>query len=103
MTDVEFAAPVILRLPGTGERKVATAFEALECLENEWPEWARGRRWRNAVAACRDALDGWRSAREARRNFIKAARAGLVSRPVRTRHFPGRISRRSAERVTRLQ
>ena len=92
MADIMFTEPVILRMPHTGFRKVATSFEALECLEHEWPDWARGRRWRNAVAACRDALDGWRSAKEARRSFMKAAmRAGLVqgARRTRVRGTPG--------------
>lgn len=79
MADIMFTEPVILRMPHTGFRKVATSFEALECLEHEWPDWARGRRWRNAIVACRDALDGWRTAKEARRSFVKAAmRAGLA-------------------------
>jgi hypothetical protein len=39
MNDVAFSEPVILHLPGTGVRKVATSFEAVECLRNEWPQW----------------------------------------------------------------
>ncbi|WP_287259875.1 DUF982 domain-containing protein [Mesorhizobium sp.] len=35
--------------------------------------------WRAAYRACRDALDGWRTAREAPTAFVKAARtAGLL-------------------------
>lgn len=79
MNYVTFSEPVILHLPGTADRKVATSFEAIECLQNEWPQWARGRSWRSAQAACRDALDGWCSANAARRSFVKAAdRAGLL-------------------------
>ncbi|MEQ1954971.1 DUF982 domain-containing protein [Mesorhizobium sp. CN2-181] len=79
MNDVAFSEPVILHLPGIGDRKVATSFEAIECLQNEWPQWARGRSWRNAQSACRDALDGWCGAKPARRSFVKAAdRAGLL-------------------------
>ncbi len=79
MVDINFADPVTLRLPGNGQRKVATAFEALECLERDWPEWARGRRWRSAIATCRDAIDGWRASTDARRSFVRAAmRAGIV-------------------------
>jgi hypothetical protein len=79
MNDVAFSEPVILHLPGTGVRKVATSFEAVECLRNEWPQWARGRSWRSAQSACRDALDGWRGAKAARRRFVRAAdRAGLL-------------------------
>ncbi len=79
MIDVVFSKPVVLRLPGIGARKVATSYEAIECLENEWPDWARGRSWRNACIACRNALDGWCSEKGARRSFEKAAvLAGLL-------------------------
>lgn len=90
MNDVAFSEPVILYFNDGRRRKVATSFEALECLDSEWPEGARGRSWRSAVKTCRDALDGWRSHNEARRRFLKAAsRAGLIEnahrfrRPVR--------------------
>lgn len=79
MNDVAFSEPVILHLPGIGDRKVATSFEAIECLQNEWPQWARGRSWRSAQSACRDALDGRCGAEAARRSFVKTAdRAGLL-------------------------
>jgi hypothetical protein len=79
MNDVIFSKEVVLRLPRVGPRKVATSFEALECLVNEWPDWARGPSWRSAQVACRDALDGWRSAKSARLRFVRAARqAGLI-------------------------
>jgi hypothetical protein len=75
MNDVAFSEPVILHC----HRKVATSFEAIECLRNEWPQWARGRSWRSAQSACRDALDGGCGAKAARRSFVKAAdRAGLL-------------------------
>lgn len=84
MNDVRFPEPVMLELPRSGTRKVASSFEALECLDQQWPEWARGRSWRAADRACRDALDGWRSAGNARKAFLKAARrAGLL--PAETR------------------
>jgi hypothetical protein len=78
MNDVRFPEPVTLKFL-TASRNVASSFEALECLDQQWPEWARGRSWRAAARACRDALDGWRSARDAHRAFLKAAkRAGLI-------------------------
>lgn len=79
MNDVWFPEPVTLRFLNVS-RNVASSFEALECLDQHWPEWARGRSWRAAGRACRDALDGWRSAQDARKAFLKAARrAGLIS------------------------
>lgn len=74
MNDVTFSEPVTVVLPRGSQRKVATSFEAIECLQNEWPLWARGRSWRKACMACRNALDGWCSAKAARRRFIKAAK-----------------------------
>lgn len=86
MNDVRFSEPVTLRF-SAASRNVASSFEALECLDQQWPEWARGRSWRAAARACRDALDGWRSARDARKAFLKAAkRAGLVSSEARSPH-----------------
>jgi hypothetical protein len=80
MNDVAFSEPVILHFPDMGDRKVATSFEAIECLQNEWPQRARDGSWRSAQSACRDALDGWRGAKAARRSLVKAAdRAGLLS------------------------
>lgn len=78
MNDVRFPEPVTLKFL-TASRNVASSFEALECLNQQWPESARGRSWRAAARACRDALDGWRSARDAHKAFLKAARrAGLI-------------------------
>jgi hypothetical protein len=86
MNDVRFPEPVTLEF-SAASRNVASSLEALECLDQQWPERARGRKWRGAVRACRDALDGWRSARDAHKAFLEAARrAGLTSRGARLRH-----------------
>ena len=86
MNDVRFPEPVTLKFL-TASRNVASSFEALECLDQQWPEWARGRSWRAAERACRDALDGWRSARDAHKAFLKAARrAGLIPSEARAPH-----------------
>jgi len=88
MNDVRFPEPVIVKFPRGFPRKVASSFEALECLDQGWPEWARGRSWRAARRVCRDALEGWRGVRDARRAFVKAAeRAGgaIAREPVRQR------------------
>ncbi|WP_246671681.1 DUF982 domain-containing protein [Mesorhizobium sp. B2-2-3] len=78
MNDIRFPQPITLEL-SDAPRKVASSFEALECLDQQWPKWARGPSWRAAGRACRDALDGWRSGRAAYKAFLKAAkRAGLT-------------------------
>jgi hypothetical protein len=92
MNDAWFSEPVMLQFPQGRARNVASSFEALECLEQEWPEWARGRSWRAASRACRDALEGWRGPRDARKAFVKAAaRAGIMARAGR----PAKLSERS--------
>lgn len=89
MGDIAFSEPVVLDMPGTGARLVTSSFEALECLENEWPAGARDRNWRRAYMICRDALDGWRTPGEARRSLARAAaRAGLMASRHRRRTAP---------------
>ncbi|MER9326680.1 DUF982 domain-containing protein [Mesorhizobium sp. M0488] len=80
MNDVPFTQPITLSFQSSRERKVASSWEAIECMRFEWPTRARGRSWRAAYRTCRDALDGWRTAREARKAFLHAARtAGLLA------------------------
>ncbi|WP_202353064.1 DUF982 domain-containing protein [Mesorhizobium sp. 113-1-2] len=79
MRYIRFSEPVRLRVRPSRERVVASSWEALECLHDQWPEWARGPSYRAACRTCRDSLDGWRAPQQARRAFLKAARrAGLV-------------------------
>ncbi|MER9069989.1 DUF982 domain-containing protein [Mesorhizobium sp. M0902] len=79
MDDVRFAEPITLKFQSS-ERKVASSWEAIECMRQQWPDRARGRSWRAAYRTCRDALHGWRTARDARKAFVRAARkAGLLA------------------------
>ena len=106
MSDIAFSTPVILGLPGIGARKVATSFEAIECLHKEWPVWARGPSWRAALMACQDALEGWRDAKVARRRFVLAARkAGLMDRhqPIKPRLPRGAYGKSSEHAAAFLQ
>lgn len=80
MNDVRFSTPIRLRLRATGDRMVASAWEAIEVLQSHWPDWARGRTYRSALRACRDALDGWKTPHKARQAFVAAARrAGILA------------------------
>ena len=80
MADAAFTKPVNLYFRVTGGRMVASAWEAKEVLLENWPGWARGRTYRSARRACRDALDGLRTPHEARRAFVAAARrAGILA------------------------
>ncbi|RFB76706.1 DUF982 domain-containing protein [Methylovirgula sp. 4M-Z18] len=79
MNNICFSDPVRLTLKSGRECVVANVWEAIECLSEKWPESARGRTYRAAYHVCRDALDGWRDSREARKAFVKAGRrAGLL-------------------------
>ncbi|ATU93705.1 hypothetical protein BLM14_06765 [Phyllobacterium zundukense] len=77
MEDKTFSTPVMVSLGAMGLRFVASAWEALECLRNQWPQ-QEGVEYKRAVRICRDALEGWMSAAKARQAFVKAAqRAGV--------------------------
>lgn len=65
--------PVWVALPSASMRRIDNAFEALECLTTSWPIMTTPS-YRRAVQACRDALDGFVSAKSARKAFVAAAR-----------------------------
>jgi Protein of unknown function (DUF982) len=78
MDDKRFPSPLELRLTEARTRRVATVWEAIECLQSQWPITTRPA-YRVAMRICRDALDGLRPVSEARRAFRAAAReAGLL-------------------------
>ncbi len=84
MNDAHFPRPVRLYFHATGDRLVATAWEAIECMRQQWPSHADRSSYRSAYRACRDALDGWRTPADAYRAFLKAAEtAGLLTRKPR--------------------
>jgi hypothetical protein len=62
--------PLWITFHGATPRRVDNAFEALECLNDDWPK--RDSSWRHAIQACRDALDGFIPAMAARRAFVTA-------------------------------
>jgi hypothetical protein len=78
MSDKTFSSPVRISIGAMGLRFVASAWEALECLRNQWPQ-PEGLEYKRAVRICRDALEGWMSPAKARQAFVKAAqRAGIL-------------------------
>ena len=77
MNDKSFPSPVRISLGAMGLRLVASAWEALECLRNQWPQ-QDGLEYKRAVRINRDALEGWMTPAKARQAFVKAAqRAGV--------------------------
>jgi hypothetical protein len=63
--------PLVLDLPA-GRRTVASAYEALECLEAAWPI-TTGNAYRWAIQRAFDALDGFVEPEVARAALIRAA------------------------------
>ncbi|MER8523445.1 DUF982 domain-containing protein [Mesorhizobium sp. M0644] len=81
MDDVRFAEPITLKFQSS-ERKVASSWEAIECMRQQWPDRARSRSWRAAYRTCRDALDGWRTGvMRARPSSGRRARPDCSHRP----------------------
>jgi len=79
MNDILFSEPLVLQLQVTGPRRVVGCLDAMKCLEDEWPNWAKGRSWRRARLACSNALEGRMDAQKARQRLLKAAqRAGIL-------------------------
>jgi hypothetical protein len=73
MNDKRFSTPVSVRRGAAHRRAIASAWEAFEWLQQHRPV-TPSRSYRAALRACRDALDGWRSANQARRAFVAALR-----------------------------
>jgi hypothetical protein len=77
--DIRFSHPVILNLKTAHYRKVDSAYEAIEAMQDGWPGHPTGcRAYHKALRTCRDALDGWETASSCRREFVKAARNARI-------------------------
>lgn len=99
--------PVHIILPDTGgDRRVASAFEALECLLDGWPILTSSA-YRRAVRLCRDAIDGIARPAAARKAFLAAAAeiADLAPAGALHRNAPAsrrrQVRRRGHNEVTR--
>lgn len=86
MDSKPFEKPVTLELGRVGVyKRIFSAREAAECLMTVWP-LNRGPRHRDAVDTCLKVLDGHRSASDARRALVEAARESDVLVTDRPRH-----------------
>jgi hypothetical protein len=72
MKDLKWKNPVEVAFAHEGSTVVKNPFEALICLTDMWPDM-RGLKFLKARSACRAALDGRKTAEEARAEFIAAA------------------------------
>lgn len=73
MKDLKWKMPVEVAFVQEGAQTVRNPFEALVCLTDKWPSM-RGLNFLKARSACRAALDGRKTAEEARMHFIAAAK-----------------------------
>ena len=81
--EMPFDKPIAVTLQGGLEHIFQNVYDTLDFLENEWP-LRTGPCYQAAIAACRDALGGSRSARFTRTALLAACQeAGLVPGPVR--------------------
>lgn len=85
MSDKTFSSPVRVSVGAMGLRFVASAWEALECLKNQWPQ-QDGLEYKRAVRINRDALEGWMTPAKARQ---------ALSRPPSVQVFSSMICRQS--------
>ncbi|KAA0695544.1 DUF982 domain-containing protein [Neorhizobium sp. P12A] len=78
MKDLKWKSPVEVSFAQEGSKVVQNPFEALVCLTDMWPS-IRGLRFLKARSACRAALDGRKTAEEARAEFIAAAKEARLT------------------------
>ncbi|MCV9996742.1 DUF982 domain-containing protein [Pararhizobium sp. YC-54] len=72
MPNTKWSNPVEVGFAHKGSQVVLGPFDALICLMDTWPD-LRGPRYVAARSLCRAAIDGRKSAEEAREVFIAAA------------------------------
>jgi hypothetical protein len=82
MRDEPFEMPLTVTARGRGpSSRLASAAQAAHYMVDQWPETGRGPRYRNALKACVDVLEGRKRIGAARRAFLRAAgEAGLSVR-----------------------
>jgi len=78
MNDVWFSEPVVIDFEPSGQHKVSSCFEAVECLDQRWPRRAFDGAWWSASRICRDARDGLRSPVQGRKTMRKATMAARL-------------------------
>lgn len=73
MRQVKWNEPIEIGFVQGNTQVISGPSEALNCLANLWPEF-RGPHYVAARSVCRAAIDGRKSAEEARAVFISATR-----------------------------
>lgn len=85
MPTLSWGNPIEVKTPHSGTQTVHGPYSALAILTNEWPD-ARGPAYVEARRFCRAALDGRKSAEEARERFVLAAGEANLTPPSRRNH-----------------
>ncbi|NTJ41249.1 DUF982 domain-containing protein [Agrobacterium larrymoorei] len=80
MKQTVWTEPVEVNVDRNTSNVVAGPFDALVLLTDNWPH-QRGLNFVRARSACRAALDGRKSAEEARRCFEEAVSEARLNRP----------------------
>ena len=78
MRQVKWSNPIEVGFSQGDARTVTGPSEALNCLTDMWPD-RRGPLYVAARSVCRAAIDGRRSAEEAREIFISATREAKLA------------------------
>jgi hypothetical protein len=74
MRDESFDIPISVKTGRPGRQKtLASAAQAAQFLVDRWPESQRGPKYRNALKACMDVLEGRKRIAAARKAFMQAA------------------------------
>ncbi len=74
MRDEPFDIPLSVTSSRRGRsRTLASAAQAAHFLVDRWPQAERGPKYRNALKACMDVLEGRKRVAAARKAFLQAA------------------------------
>ncbi|PDT39454.1 MULTISPECIES: DUF982 domain-containing protein [Sinorhizobium] len=97
MKEIPWRIALSVRLQNGIERRFCGPYDALDFLENEWPN--HGRRYYQAVRDCRAALSRLQTAEVARLSFIDACiEASMPFAETRGSHTPALLKSTSARR-----
>jgi hypothetical protein len=97
--DIPWSQPLKVTLRAGMDRTFGSVYDALDFLENEWPQ-KRGERYDRAVYACRQGLNGLTPAEVAREAFIAAClEAGMPAVTAAPLHHHRRAPRLSWARA----
>ena len=79
MRNEDFDIPVTVTTDGPDrQRVISDTVRAAEILLRRWPDEMRGQKYRAALKACMDVMEGRKQVASARRAFVNAARQAHI-------------------------